>query len=124
MKTLFLALFLFPFSIISQQSIVKFESETLHLGKVKKGDKKEGLYTFTNISDDEVQIDIVSTCDCTEAKWTGYPLKPGESGKIEFVFDSNKKDHEETIDVDVYFVNTDPNTGNPISVFLSYTYEY
>lgn len=124
MKTLFLALFLFPFSIISQQSIVKFESETLHLGKVKKGDKKEGLYTFTNISDDEVQIDIVSTCDCTEAKWTGYPLKPGESGKIEFIFDSNKKDHEETIDVDVYFVNTDPNTGNPISVFLSYTYEY
>lgn len=124
MKTLFLALFLFPFSLLAQQSIVKFESETLHLGKVKKGDKKEGLYTFTNISDDEVQIDIVSTCDCTEAKWTGYPLKPGESGKIEFIFDSNKKDHEETIDVDVYFVNTDPNTGNPISVFLSYTYEY
>jgi hypothetical protein len=124
MRLLIILLFILPLSLVAQQKIVKFDTESIALGKVKKGEKRTGEYKFTNISQEDVQIDIVSTCECTEAKWTTYPLAPGESGKISFVFDSSKKDHEEPIDLDVYFTNTDPKTGNGISVFLNYTFEF
>lgn len=122
---LFLLISLAPVALVAQQqNIVKFDKETIHLGKIKKGAMVSDVFTFTNITDEEVEIDIVSTCDCTEANWTAYPLQPGESGKIEFTFDSNQKDKVEPIDIDVHFVNADPKTGYPIKVFLQYTFEF
>ncbi len=126
MRILMFALFLLP--IVSnaqiQQSLVKFETENIDLGKVKKGDQVESAFTFTNISKEDVQIDIVSTCDCTEANWPQGIIKPGDSATIDFIFDSNQKEGEEVIELDVYFLNSDPKTGNPVSVFLSYTYQW
>lgn len=126
MKYVIFFILMMPMFGMSQSSgsLVKFDSETIHLGKIKKGEKVKGVYSFTNISKEPVQIDIVSTCDCTEAKWTTSPIKPGEKGLINFIFDSTKKDAEEQIEIDVYFINNDPKTGNPVSAFLSYTYEY
>lgn len=121
-----LVFLLIPFLGNSQDasSIVKFESETIHLGSVKKGDMVENQFVFTNISDADVEIDIVSTCVCTDAKWPQYPISPGDSATISFIFDSSQKDHVEPVEVDVYFINTNPKTGNPISAFLSYTFEW
>lgn len=126
MKLILAIVFLMPLSLISQTTnpFVKFDKETLHLGKIKKGDLINGEYTFVNISKDKVQIDIVSTCECTEAKWTTYAINPGENGSIKFVFDSSKKEVAEPVDIDVYFTNVDPKTGNPTSVFLNYTFEF
>ena len=116
MKNILLILLLLPFSIIAQnvQEFVKFDTEIIDLGVVKKGDQVTNEFVFTNMS----------TCECTEAKWTQGKIKPGEKGKITFVFDSTKKELEESVDVDVYFINTDPITGNPYSIFLSYVYQW
>lgn len=105
-------------------AIVQFETESIHLGKVSKGKKVKEVFTFKNVSAQNVEIDIVSTCECTEAKWTRGPIAPGETGTINFVFDSSQKDEEVPIDVDVYFLNVDPKNGNPYSTFLQYTYEF
>ena len=104
--------------------IVKFDQLSKHLGYIKKGSQIADIFEFENISDSEVTIDIVSTCECTEAKWTTSPIAPGKKGRIEFVFDSNKKEKEEPVDIDVYFLNINPKTENPYSVYLQYTYSY
>lgn len=128
MKYILIVLFIHSIAThgISQDAsdIVSFDSEALDLGIVKKGDLIEGAYTFKNISSEPVQIELVSTCECTEAKWTTKKIKPGETGTISFVFDSSKKEKEETIDVDIYFVNVNPKTGNPYSAFLTYEFKF
>ena len=89
-----------------------------------KGDKVSETFVFTNVSDSDVEIDIVNTCVCTEAKWPQYPIEPGESAKIEFIFDTNEKDDDHPVEIDVYFANIHPKTGNPYSTFLNYTFTW
>ncbi|MEL6389673.1 MAG: DUF1573 domain-containing protein [Bacteroidota bacterium] len=107
----------------SASSIVEWDRTTIDLGTIKKGDQRADSFSFTNISSEDVEIDIVSTCECTEAKWTQGGISPGESGKIEFIFDSAAKDNEEPIDIDVYFMNKDER-GDAYSTFLSYTFNW
>jgi len=124
MKYLILFILSFPLASLAQTNdFLKFESETISLGKVVKGEKAESAFNFTNISEEEVIIDLVSTCECTEAEWPRKSIKPGETGSIPFVFDSNKKDKEEEISIDVYLRNLDKD-GNPAAIFLYYNYEY
>lgn len=104
--------------------IVAFKEEVKDLGVVKKGALVKDQFVFTNISEDTVQIDIVSTCECTDAKWTMGEIPPGSNGKIDFTFKSAEKDKVEPIDVDVYFLNVNPRTGNPYSIFLRYTFRF
>ncbi len=104
--------------------IVRWDQKTIHLGQVVKGETPKSRFTFTNISNQNIEIDLVSTCDCTEAQWTMGIIQPREKGTIDFVFLSDEKDREETIDIDVYFVNIDPVTNRPYSSFLSYTYTF
>lgn len=121
--TLIVLSFLFVTSVYCQDSgLLQFESRILNLGEVTKGTKVESAYTFTNTSNVDVEIDFVSTCVCTEADWTVGPIKPGESGTIEFIFDSNKKDDQEPIDVFVELLNTD-DEENPLFDHLQYTFQ-
>lgn len=117
---------LLPLLSVAQDAsdIVKWEQESIALGQVTKGDKVSETFVFTNVSDSQVEIDIVNTCVCTEAKWPQYPIEPGESAKIDFVFDTNEKDDDHPVEIDVYFANIDPETGNPYSTFLNYTFSW
>jgi hypothetical protein len=125
MKYLVLFLLLPLFSIAQDASdIVTWDRETIDLGAVTKGDKVSEIFVFTNVSESDVEIDIVNTCVCTEAKWPQYPIEPGESAKIEFIFDTDEKDNEHPVEIDVYFANIDPDTGNPYSTFLNYTFTW
>ena len=108
----------------AQGNLIEWEQQQLDLGHIAKGDKVSKSYTFINISEQEVEIDLVSTCECTEAKWTQGKIGPGEEGKVEFTFDSAKKDVAEPIDVDVYFLNINPKSGRPYSSFLSYIFDF
>ena len=104
--------------------IVRFDQQVIDLGNVKKGEMVKNQYVFTNISQQDVIIDLVSTCECTEATWSSLPVPPGEKGVIEFVFDSSTKDTAEPVDEDVYFRNIKPKTDNPYSIYLQYTYSF
>lgn len=126
MKILAVLLFLLPLTAVSQSldSYVKFDTKTIDLGKVQRGAKVAGSFVFTNISTEIVEIDMVSTCECTEASWTKGIIKPGEKGRIDFIFDSAQKDKEEKVDIDVFFTNVDPVNGSQITAFLKYTYSF
>ena len=112
------------FSLQAQSSSpLQFEHESIELGAIKKGDLVDGSFTFTNTSNESVFIDLVSTCECTEASWPEDEIQAGDSGEIIFTFDTNKKDAEEAIDVDVILRNTDKE-GNPYFHYLSYTFSF
>ncbi len=125
MSKLLAVLFILIPSFFYAQSngFIEFETEQIHLGKVTKGDKVDSLFKFTNVSDEDVVIELVSTCECTKANWPKSKIKPGETGEIPFTFDSNEKEKEEEISIDVYLKNTDEN-GNPVIIFLYYDYQY
>jgi peptidoglycan-associated lipoprotein len=103
--------------------IMQFNRRELDLGKVKKGEKLEFTFEFTNKGDADLKIAIISACDCTTTDYSTDPVKPGESGKIKVTFDSTDKTESETIDVDIILENTMPGKESPIIERLQYKFE-
>jgi hypothetical protein len=48
-------------------------------------------FTLQNISDKPVVIyNVVSSCGCTDVKWTKEPLRPGESGNVSVTYSNDE----------------------------------
>jgi len=127
MKYLFLifALTISCTSIFSQGTVpaMKFEVESYDLGPIKKGEKREFTYTFTNVGKEDIEIDLVSGCDCTTLDWPRLPIKPGEKGVIDVLFDTTEKEDSDPVDIDIYLKNIDPKTGHPMLKILDYSFQ-
>jgi hypothetical protein len=96
------------------REMLKWDQDFVEYGKVKKGETRDHVYKFTNISKEDVEIMICTACNCTTLDWTTKVLKPGESGEINTHFDSTEKDASETINVTVILKNNDPVMNYPI----------
>ncbi len=104
--------------------IMHFEKRVVDFGKVKKGEKKEYVYKFTNLGDTPLKIDNVDHCECTEADYPRGTFEIGESGEIKIIFDSTEKDKTENIAyINIMLVQTDPANGYPIIEELQYKFE-
>lgn len=100
-----------------------FDTGLVDFGTVKRGEKRSHTYTFTNTGTVPVEIDIVTSCDCTTLEWPeGVVFQPGESGKIKAIFDSSEKEESETIDIEVILKNTDEKE-RPIFYIIQYRYD-
>ncbi|MFT3845118.1 MAG: DUF1573 domain-containing protein [Lacibacter sp.] len=63
--------------------VVKFNSETVDLGKPKVGNPVTATFTLTNISKEDLVIETVTPgCGCTKSDYTKEPIKPGKTGTI------------------------------------------
>lgn len=112
-------------TVLAQGSVplMKFEKETLDLGPIKKGEKRTFSYTFTNVGTENIEIDLVSGCDCTTLDWPRLPIKPGDKGTIDVIFDSTEKEDSEPVDIDIYLKNIDPKTGHPMLKIIDYSFQ-
>ena len=100
-----------------------FDEVLVDFGKVVQGDKREHTFHFRNTGNENVEIDIVSSCDCTTVDWPeAVVIKPGDTNKLEVIFDSTEKEESETVDIDIILKNNDER-GNPIFYILQYTFE-
>lgn len=130
---LFFSLFCFAQFTFSQNNsdgstksgvpVMKFDKRFHDFGSVTKGEVKTTYFEFTNEGDVNLEIELISACDCTTTDYPRLPVKPGERGKIKVVFDSTEKEESETIDIDIFLKNTDPKTGIPIIEMLQYKFE-
>jgi peptidoglycan-associated lipoprotein len=102
--------------------MMHFTERVVDFGMVKKGEKREHVYEFTNLGDTTLEIDFVDHCDCTEVDYPRLPIAPGESGKISIVFDSADKDEAETISVDIFLKQVDP--ANDLNIFETVQYVF
>lgn len=102
---------------------MQFEKRHIDLGKVKRGDIRETEFVFTNTGTEDIIIELVSACECTTLDWPRKPVKPGERGRIDIIFDSSEKEESETIEVDISLKNREPGTGYTRLEIVSYSYE-
>lgn len=69
-----------------------WESETHDFGTITQGEKTSFSYKFTNTGKSDLIISSArGSCGCTVPDYPKNPIKPGESGKIDVVFDSEGK---------------------------------
>ena len=95
----------------------------MDFGKVVRGDKRQHTYYFQNTGTENIEIDLVSSCDCTTVEWPeAVVIKPGEKNQLDVTFDSTEKEQSETVDIDVILKNTD-DRDNPIFYILQYKFE-
>ncbi len=93
-KLIAIAIFVFAgISIAQAQKAAKieFKSETIDYGEIKKGSDGIRVFEFTNTGTAPLVIeDVKSSCGCTVPKKPEEPIMPGDTGKIEVKYDTNR----------------------------------
>jgi len=105
-------------TIKSDLPVMEFETDKHDFGLIVQGEKVAYTFKFKNVGGSNLIIsDASSTCGCTVPKWPTEPIKPGESSKVEVVFDSTNKTGANHKQVKL-LTNAQPNT-----IILSITAE-
>jgi len=72
--------------------VISFEQEEFDFGTIKQGDKVARTFHFTNTGGVPLKLESVrASCGCTTPEWPKEPIMPGQSSKIEVVFNSAGK---------------------------------
>ncbi|MBS1647639.1 MAG: DUF1573 domain-containing protein [Bacteroidetes bacterium] len=94
----------------SDLPVIRFEEGTYDFGKIIQGEKVSHTFHFTNQGKSNLIITSAkASCGCTVAEPTRDPVKPGEKGVIDVVFDSNGKSGMINKSISVV-TNCEPNT--------------
>ncbi|MEM9822663.1 MAG: DUF1573 domain-containing protein, partial [Bacteroidota bacterium] len=100
-----------------------FEQKFVDLGTVKVGETPGYVYKFTNTGKEDITIELVSGCECTDLEWPeGKTFKPGEGGEIKITFRSDKEEDRGILKktIDILLFNEDPKTGYQIIKEIKY----
>ena len=80
-----------------------------NFGTLIQGEKVSHGFVFKNTGKSNLVISSVkASCGCTTPKWTKEPIKPGQKGTIDVVFDSAGRSGEQSKTIKVY-TNAQPN---------------
>lgn len=114
-----------PLPFTGSMPVMTFDKKTINFGKIKTGDKPEVIYNFTNTGNKDLDIEIVSGCECTELEWTTTTVKPGEKGFIKAIFNSEKTDdddHKRQVKktIDIILKQTHPSNDYPLVEILNF----
>jgi hypothetical protein len=91
---------------------IEFKETEYNFGVVLQGEKISHDFVFTNVGKSNLIIsNAKASCGCTVPRWTREPVKPGESGSIEIIFDSTGRNGKQTKNITVH-TNTYPNITN------------
>lgn len=95
MKKIVLILFVGMLSLgtFAQDKVAKieFKTDTIDYGTIEKGSDGVRVFEFTNTGNAPLIIsNVKSTCGCTVPKKPDGPILPGETGKIEVKYDTNR----------------------------------
>lgn len=90
--------------------VFEFEENVLDFGTISQGEKVKQRFKFKNVGKSNLIIsDAKGSCGCTVPLWPKQPIKPGQEGIIEVVFDSNGKQGRQSKTITLV-ANTVPNT--------------
>lgn len=110
-----------PTKSYSGPSLLRFDPTAHNYGVIPYKDKRSFTYQFTNVSDQDVEIDLCSACECMTLDWTKGVIKPGGKGTIKAVLDTTPKSKGEDVDDSI---NVMLNTVGDKSVPFIYTVGY
>jgi len=90
MKNLICLLLFLVSSALTAQSKIKFSDPKKNFGFVKKGEKVNLQYEFTNEGDQPLLItEAKAECSCTTVNWPKEPIAPKQKGIITVIFDTS-----------------------------------
>lgn len=90
---------------------IKFEEELFDFGDITQGEKVEHVFMFTNTGEADLIITSAKgSCGCTVPEWPKKPIKPGEKGEINVVFNSEGKKGRQHKKITIV-ANTQPSTN-------------
>jgi peptidoglycan-associated lipoprotein len=97
-------------SILSQKRVpvITFDEPIIDLGKVKKGEEKDIVFSFTNTGNADLVIEVATTCKCTDLIYPKEPIKPGGKGVLKAKYHTvheNTGEIQKIIDI---VANTEP----------------
>jgi hypothetical protein len=74
------------------RAYITFEEDSYFFGEIEEGDLVKHTFKFQNDGDGTLIIkDATATCGCTRPDFPFVPIKPGETGDINVVFNSTGK---------------------------------
>ena len=99
-------------------TLMQFDKKTVDFGKVKFGETRSQIFSFKNISNEPITIDLISACDCTEVEYTRETVPIGGAGFVKATFHSDRTPdaingsiHK---DITIILKNQAKDTGYPI----------
>lgn len=97
-------------TIKSVLPVMEFETEKHDYGLIMQGEKVAHTFKFKNAGGSDLIISSASsTCGCTVPTFSKEPIKPGQTGKVEVVFDSTNRSGAIHKQVKI-LTNAQPNT--------------
>jgi Protein of unknown function (DUF1573) len=108
-----------PLPFTGSMPLMTFDKKTVNFGNIKTGERPEVVFNFTNTGNKELDIEIVSACECTTLEWTKTTVKPGEKGFIKAVFRTDETewaDHKRFLKkaIDIILKQTHPSNDYPL----------
>ncbi|MDQ3100735.1 MAG: DUF1573 domain-containing protein [Bacteroidota bacterium] len=96
---------------------IKFNEVHQDMGQMVQGAKVTRKFTFTNTGGSALVLqDVRGSCGCTVSRnWPKHPIKPGEEGMIEVVFDSEGLSGRQNKSVTVIANTSPPSTALTIT---------
>lgn len=71
---------------------VRINNPEIDLGTLSMGDVKEMVFEITNIGNAALNIELVTSCNCTELEWPSEPIAPGQKGVIKAIYYTDRKE--------------------------------
>jgi len=72
--------------------VIAFDKKAFEFGTINEGDKVDGSFTIYNKGKANLVITGArASCGCTVPSWPKDAIKPGDSAKLSFVFNSRGK---------------------------------
>jgi hypothetical protein len=69
--------------------LIKFDTTAFNFGKVYEGEQVGGYFRYRNLGTKDLFVtSVTASCGCTLPSFSKDPVKPGEEGKIKFIFDT------------------------------------
>ena len=98
-----------PADLMSNITSIVFDNDTFDFGKVKKGEKVEFIFNFTNTGSEQLVItDVKGSCLCVVPEKPDGSIKPGEKGEIKVLFNSTEKKVGQITQVVTLVANIEP----------------
>lgn len=94
-----------------KKTSIVFEQDTFRFGTVEEGERVSHSFSFVNTGkSDLVIVNAYGSCGCTVPEYSKKPVRPGQKGEINVVFDSKGRVGENVKNVTVV-ANTEPSTN-------------
>jgi hypothetical protein len=80
-----------PFYAVAD-SPVAWKSDNIDIGEIPQGKPKTILFEFVNKGKSDIVItNVKPTCGCTTSDYTKTPVKPGETAKVNAIYNAANK---------------------------------